>query len=76
MDEEEFAHYYELGRENGRMIELATDHCQNIRFVEMGGRGQLEDMTGLPLNMRRVECTVAIGNTVNRTGFGSASHLC
>lgn len=63
LDEEEFAHYYELGRENARIIELATNHCQNIRFVEMGGRGLLEDMTRMPLNMRRVECTVAIGNT-------------
>ncbi len=63
MDEDEFAQYYELGRENLRIIELATNHCQNIRFVEFSGRGLLEDVTGLPLNMRRVECTVAIGNT-------------
>lgn len=63
LDDDEFAHYYELGRENLRIIELATNHCQNIRFVEFSGRGLLEDVTGLPLNMRRVECPVAIGNT-------------
>ncbi|GAA3880766.1 hypothetical protein GCM10022275_31530 [Tessaracoccus defluvii] len=63
LDEDEFAHYVELGRGNARMIELATNHCQNVRFVECGGQGMLEESTGLPLNMRRVECTVAIGNT-------------
>lgn len=41
---------------------LAADHCQHMRFVEFGGRGMLEEMTGLPLNSRRVECPVAIGN--------------
>ncbi|RAO00779.1 hypothetical protein [Micromonospora noduli] len=62
MDEAEFAKYLELGRENARVMELATNHCRHMRFVESGGRGMLEEMTGLPVNSRRVECPVAIGN--------------
>ncbi|GAA4409930.1 hypothetical protein ACFQV2_31500 [Actinokineospora soli] len=63
MDEAEFARCVELGRENARIMGLAANHCQHMRFVESGGRGMLEDATGLPLNARRVECPVAIGNT-------------
>ncbi|WP_419703211.1 hypothetical protein [Promicromonospora sp. NFX87] len=63
MDDGEYAKYLEMGRENAGIIELATNHCQNMRFVEFGGRGMLEEVTGLPINMRRVECPVAIGNT-------------
>ncbi|MFC7761108.1 hypothetical protein ACFQY4_26070 [Catellatospora bangladeshensis] len=62
MDEAEFAKYIELGHENAHVIELATNHCQHMRFVESGGRGMLEEVTGLPVNSRRVECPVAIGN--------------
>ncbi|WP_213454697.1 hypothetical protein, partial [Rhizomonospora bruguierae] len=62
MDEVEFAKYFELGRENVRVMELATNHCRHIRFVQSGGRGMLEEITGLPVNSRRVECPVAIGN--------------
>jgi len=43
-------------------MELATNHCRHMRFVESGGRGMLEEVTGLPVNSRRVECPVAIGN--------------
>lgn len=62
LDEAEFAKYFELGHENARVMELATNHCRHMRFVESGGRGMLEEMTGLPVNSRRVECPVAIGN--------------
>ncbi|WP_114905915.1 hypothetical protein [Ornithinimicrobium murale] len=62
MDEAEFARQLDLGRENARIIELAANHCRHMRFVESGGRGMLEEMSGLPLNSRRVECPVAIGN--------------
>lgn len=72
MDEGEFAQNFELGLENARIIELATNHCQNMRFVEWGGRGMLEEMTGLPLNTRRVECTVAIGNVAGMSLDGIA----
>lgn len=34
-----------------------------MRFVEAGGHGMLEEIYGLPLNARRVECPIAIGNT-------------
>lgn len=62
MDEAEFARNFELGHENARIMGLAADHCRHMRFVESGGRGLLEEVTGLPLNSRRVECPVAIGN--------------
>ncbi|GIF00259.1 hypothetical protein Ari01nite_77230 [Paractinoplanes rishiriensis] len=62
MDEGEFAKYLERGQQNARVMELAINHCQHIRFVESGGRGMIEEMTGLPLNRRRIECPVAIGN--------------
>lgn len=62
MDEAEFARHLELGRENARIMELAANHCRHMRFVESGGRGMLEEVSGLPLNSRRVECPVAIGN--------------
>lgn len=62
MYEAEFAKYFELGHENARIMELAENHCRLMRFVESGGRGMLEEVSGLPLNSRRVECPVAIGN--------------
>jgi len=62
LDEAEFARYVELGHENALVMELATNHCRHMRFVESGGRGMLEEVTGLPVNSRRVECPVAIGN--------------
>lgn len=62
MDEAEFARQFDLGHENARIMELAANHCRHMRFVESGGRGMLEEASGLPLNSRRVECPVAIGN--------------
>ena len=62
MDEAEFARHFDLGHENARIMELAANHCRHMRFVESGGRGMLEEVSGLPLNSRRVECPVAIGN--------------
>lgn len=62
MDEAEFALRFDLGHENARIMELAANHCRHMRFVESDGRGMLEELSGLPLNSRRVECPVAIGN--------------
>lgn len=62
LDEAEFARYLDLGHENVRIMELASNHCRHLRFVESGGRGMVEEVSGLPLNSRRVECPVAIGN--------------
>jgi hypothetical protein len=62
VDETEFGRYVELGRENARIIDLAAQHCLRMRFTESGGQGVAEEWTGLPLNSRRVECPVAIGN--------------
>ncbi|MBM6545010.1 hypothetical protein JNO54_02495 [Janibacter sp. YIM B02568] len=63
MDEAEFARHLDLGRKNARIMELCANHCRHMRFVESSGRGMLEEVSGLPLNSRRVECPVAIGNT-------------
>lgn len=52
MDDEEFAEHIELGQENARIVELASSHCQHMRFVESGGRGMLEQMMRLSLNSR------------------------
>ena len=80
MDEAEFARYFELGHENARIMGLAANHCQHMRFVEFGGRGMLEEATGLPLNSRRVECPVAIGNTsgmrLDHVTFGFYAEHC
>jgi hypothetical protein len=54
--------YVRLGMENRETIELARRHCLNMEFVESGGRGMLEEATGLPINMRQVRCPVALGN--------------
>jgi len=54
--------YVRLGRENLKTIELARRHCLKMRFIESGGRGMLEDATGLPINMRQVRCPVALGS--------------
>jgi hypothetical protein len=62
LDEAELARHFDLGHDNARIMELAANHCRHMRFVESGGRGMLEEVSGLPLNSRRVECPVAIGN--------------
>lgn len=63
MNEDEYASYIALGQKNARIIDLATNHCQSMRFIQSGGQGMLEATTGLPLNSRRIECEVAIGDT-------------
>jgi hypothetical protein len=80
LDEAEIARSYDLGRENARIMELAASHCRHMRFVESGGRGMLEEVSGLPLNMRRVECPVAIGNMagmrLDHVAFGFYAEHC
>lgn len=51
------------GRENARVIELSHNHCQHMEFVVAGGYGMLEEVSGLPINMRRIRCIKAHGNT-------------
>lgn len=51
----------ELGRANQVVLELARRHCLNMEFTEWGGRGLVEQMTGLPINARRVSCPYALG---------------
>lgn len=51
------------GRANQETIQLARHHCAQMRFVECGGRGMAEAATGLPINMRRVECPYAQGGS-------------
>lgn len=59
---------------------LAANHCRHMRFVESGGRGMLEEVSGLPLNSRRVECPVAIGNMsgmrLDHVTFGFYAEYC
>jgi hypothetical protein len=49
------------GRRNAETVELARRHCLHMTFVEWGGQGMAEAVTGLPINMRRVECPQAQG---------------
>lgn len=53
---------YRLGLENQQTMELARRHCLKMEFVESGGRGMLEEATGLPINTRQVRCPVALGS--------------
>ncbi len=50
-----------LGLANRETIELARRHCLHMTFVESGGRGMAEEATGLPINMRTIECPQARG---------------
>jgi hypothetical protein len=52
-----------IGEQNAQIVELAHRHCQLMKFVESGGRGMLEEATGLPINMRQIECPKAHGTT-------------
>ncbi|WP_230595636.1 hypothetical protein [Rhodococcoides fascians] len=63
MNEDDYASYIALGQKNARIMDLATNHCQSMRFIQSGGQGMLEEATGLPLNSRRIECQVVIGDT-------------
>ena len=51
----------EMGRRNQETIELARRHCIHMEFREweLGGRGMVEAVTGLPINTRRVHCAYA-----------------
>lgn len=51
------------GRENARIIELAQNHCQHMTFTVAGGYGMLEEVSGLPINMRAISCVKAHGNS-------------
>jgi hypothetical protein len=50
-----------MGRENQQIIEFARRHCLNMEFVQSGGRGMVEEQTGLPVDMRQIRCPVAFG---------------
>ena len=80
MNEDEYASYIALGQRNARVIDLAANHCQSMRFIQSGGQGMLEETTGLPLNSRRVECEVAIGDTsgmqLEHIAFGFYANHC
>jgi len=52
----------ELGRANQITVELARRHCLHMTFTEWGGRGIAEEMSGLPINARRVSCPYAQGD--------------
>lgn len=49
------------GQENAQVIALANNHCQHMEFVVTGGYGMAEEMSGLPINMRRIRCVKAHG---------------
>jgi hypothetical protein len=60
-----------LGRRNAEIIELARRHCVHMEFRQSGGQGLLEEMSGLPINMRRVHCRYAEPTTIShRRGSG------
>lgn len=50
------------GQLNLQTMELARRHCLNLSFEQFLGRGMLEEMTGLPINVRKAKCPVAIGS--------------
>lgn len=54
--ERAFEDAFALGRQNHETIELARRHCLNMEFPQFGGRGMAEEVSGLPINMRRVRC--------------------
>lgn len=54
--ERAFDDAFALGRQNQVTVELARRHCLNMEFPEFGGRGMAEEVSGLPINMRRVHC--------------------
>lgn len=60
----------QLGLQNREIVELARRHCLQMKFVLVpdGGRGMAEAATGLPIDMRQIQCPVAHGN-------GMASNL-
>jgi hypothetical protein len=62
-----------IGQENKKTIELARRHCLSMQFVEPGGRGMAGEATGLPINMRQVQCPVAFGSqSMNLFGIAAS----
>src|SRR5438132_14225416 len=57
--ERAFDDAFALGRENQTTIELARRHCLHMEFRECGGHGMAEEVSGLPINIRRVHCQFA-----------------
>src|SRR5665213_423188 len=51
------------GLANQETIRLAHHHCGQMRFVEDGGHGMAEAASGLPINMRRIECSLFQGGS-------------
>jgi hypothetical protein len=51
-----FEDAFALGRQNKVTVELARRHCLNMEFPEFGVRGMAEEVSGLPINIRRVHC--------------------
>lgn len=51
------------GLANQETIRLAHHHCRQMRFVEDGGQGMAEAASGLPINMRRIECSLFQGGS-------------
>lgn len=64
MVSDEFDRAIALGQRNARIVQAAQDHCQHMSFVIRGGVGLAEQMTGLPIAMRSVECPKARGNSI------------
>jgi len=63
--ESAFEDAYAIGRANVWTIELARRHCLNMTFTkwEGGGQGMAEQLSGLPIDTRRVSCPIARGNS-------------
>jgi len=51
-----------MGARNQEVVELARRHCLNMEFVPSSGRGMAEQATGLPIDMRQIRCSVALGS--------------
>lgn len=49
----------EWGERNQRSAELIRNWCAHVRIARMGGRGLVEDMTGLPIGHATLECEFA-----------------
>ncbi len=54
-----------LGQANQVVVEMARRHCVHMRFDQpiFGGQGAAEAATGLPINLRQVNCPQASGDT-------------
>jgi hypothetical protein len=68
--ERQIQHAISIGQANKEVIELAQNWCANIVFEPCGGRGLVEQQTGLPIGLRRMKCPYA-----NSTGLVSMNLL-